>query len=101
MLNEEFYNHKAAVLMHQKALQDKLAEHGFDTEGKQIHELVPMIDNIKAGAAYDINANIDSLNVELLQLTGKESITADAEEIQDFNNELDIINSELSTIKGE
>lgn len=50
---------------------------------------------------YDINANIDSLNVELSQLTGKESITANAEEIQDFNNELDTINNELSTIKGE
>jgi hypothetical protein len=59
-------------------------------------------ENIKGGGAdYDINANIDSLNVELSQLTGKESVIANAEEIQDFNDELDTINNELSTIKGE
>lgn len=54
-----------------------------------------------AGEGYDINADIDSVNEELIGVTGAALSVSAPEDVNDVNTELDALNQELQEIIGE
>lgn len=74
MFNENFYNLKTAVMTHQNALREILAEHGINAEGLSIYEMVPHLRNLKIDLSF-ITAEANDI------LEGKVSVDKDGNQI--------------------
>ena len=74
MFNKNFYNLKTAVMTHQNALREILAEHGINAEGLSIYEMVPHLRNLKIDLSF-ITAEANDI------LEGKISVDKDGKQI--------------------